>query len=285
MNDLYIITTLSNMHVGSGEVTFGVIDNLIQRDVLYNYPNINSSGLKGAIREFFKNYYRGKDVTETIKRIFGSSPNHKEQQGDELSPGSFRFFEANILSIPVRSDKAPYFMATCKNVIDDFCKKMEVFGIKNKELEIALKAAAALIAEKGKPLVFDENHEGAMIEDTEFKAVNKKDILSVSNLSLLKKIFGDRLTILNDDDFVDICSDKYLPVIARNNLEDGKSQNLWYEQVLPRESRLSFVLMKGNEDDGKILDGLFAENLVQIGANASIGYGFTKIKPIAELLK
>jgi len=54
---MYVINTLSNMHVGSGEVNYGVIDNLIQRDSVTNLPNINSSGLKGAIREYFKENY------------------------------------------------------------------------------------------------------------------------------------------------------------------------------------------------------------------------------------
>ena len=33
---MYVINTLSNMHVGSGEVNYGVIDNLIQRDSVTN---------------------------------------------------------------------------------------------------------------------------------------------------------------------------------------------------------------------------------------------------------
>lgn len=287
INDLYIITAYSNMHVGSGDVNYGVIDNLIQRDVLNKYPNINSSGLKGAVREFFKNYYEGKgndaaekekDKKDSITRIFGSDP--KEQKPEKLSPGNFRFFEANLLSIPVRSNKAVYFMATCRNVVSDLLQKLTVFGIKNADLVKALEEVKKLQVEKKAPLVFSDKYENAMIEDTEFKA--KK--ASLSNLGLLEKVFGSPLVILHDEDFGDICGDKYLPVIARNNLEDGKSQNLWYEQVLPRESRLFFMLMK-EEKDGAILNGLFAENLVQIGANASIGYGFTKIRPIVELLK
>ena len=51
---MYVINTLSNMHVGSGEVNYGVIDNLIQRDSVTNLHNINSSGLNAAIREYFK---------------------------------------------------------------------------------------------------------------------------------------------------------------------------------------------------------------------------------------
>lgn len=275
-NDLYVITAYSNMHVGSGDINYGVIDNLIQRDVLNNYPNINSSGLKGAIKEFFKNYSDKEDLKNRMARIFGSDP--KEQ--DNLSQGDFRFFEANILSIPVRSDKSSYFMATCPNVVNDLIQKINVFGITNSTLINALNEIIGLNVEDGKPSVFQNDYDNALIEDTDFKAI-KADLPSIQ---LLEKLFGGPLVVLTNEDFTTICSDQYLPVIARNNLEDGRSQNLWYEQVLPRATRLFFMLMK-EEKNGEILDSLFAKNLVQIGANASIGYGFTKIQPIAELLK
>jgi CRISPR-associated protein Cmr4 len=51
--ELYKITTLSNLHVGSGEINFDVIDNQVQRDAISNLPNINSSSLKGAFSENF----------------------------------------------------------------------------------------------------------------------------------------------------------------------------------------------------------------------------------------
>ena len=51
--ELYKITTLSNLHVGSGDINFDVIDNQVQRDSITNLPNINSSSLKGAFREHF----------------------------------------------------------------------------------------------------------------------------------------------------------------------------------------------------------------------------------------
>jgi len=53
--ELYKITAMTNMHVGSGDMNFGVIDKLVQRDSLTGYPVIYSSSLKGALREFFKN--------------------------------------------------------------------------------------------------------------------------------------------------------------------------------------------------------------------------------------
>ncbi len=51
--ELYKIITLSNLHVGCGDINFDVIDNQVQRDPITQLPNINSSSLKGAFREHF----------------------------------------------------------------------------------------------------------------------------------------------------------------------------------------------------------------------------------------
>ena len=56
------------------------------------------------------------------------------------------------------------------------------------------------------------------------------------------------------------------------------SKNLWYEQVLPRKSRLAFFIL---HDDGEInsaFDSAITSVPVQIGANASVGYGICVIK-------
>lgn len=114
---MYVINTLSNMHVGSGEVNYGVIDNLIQRDSVTNLPNINSSGLKGAIREYFK------ENENLVRELFGSAP-----KDEKTLPGKVRFFEANLLSMPVRSDKVPFLMATSDEVLQELITKMKFFN-------------------------------------------------------------------------------------------------------------------------------------------------------------
>ena len=80
---------------------------------------------------------------------------------------------------------------------------------------------------------------------------------------------GDKLTA--------ICSDDNLPIIARNVLDNGESKNLWYEQVLPAETVLYTII----QEEGEALKGALNGKLVQIGANATIGYGYCKF----ELLK
>ena len=48
--NIYLLECLTNLHVGSGEVNYNIVDNEVERDVVTNYPTINSSGVKGALR-------------------------------------------------------------------------------------------------------------------------------------------------------------------------------------------------------------------------------------------
>lgn len=76
---------------------------------------------------------------------------------------------------------------------------------------------------------------------------------------------------INDEEFTELCSDDNLPIIARNKLDDGTSKNLWYEQVLPAETILYAVIQEPKEDT---LRQYISDQLIQIGANATIGYGY-----------
>ena len=52
--NLYFIKCLTNLHVGSGDVNFNIIDEEIEKDPVTGYPTINASGVKGALRQFFE---------------------------------------------------------------------------------------------------------------------------------------------------------------------------------------------------------------------------------------
>ena len=77
---------------------------------------------------------------------------------------------------------------------------------------------------------------------------------------------NDKLSIL--------CSDDNLPIIARNVLDNGESKNLWYEQVLPSETVLYTIIQEKGKELKEALNG----KIVQIGANATIGYGYCKFE-------
>lgn len=285
-NKLFHITAITNLHVGSGKENIGVVDNLIQRDVITNHPIIHSSSLKGALREHCKH-----NNNENIKYIFGS------ESRNESTAGNYRFFDAHILALPVRSDKEPYLMATCPAVIKQYLKTAKLFGI-----NITNDFIKSIIYElndfqpnpesepqtqdvkKPNPIVFNNSVTGAIIEDLKKTA----KLSTYKSLPKIKNIIGTDapIVVVSDSDFATLCDDNHLPVIARNRLYNGESKNLWYEQVLPRFSVLYFPLIADDKKDEKDNDiysnfkNCIETGLVQIGANASVGYGFCKLKDV-----
>lgn len=218
---VWLIIPQTNLHVGNESiVNFSVIDKAIQRDVTTGIPCINSSSLKGAIKEHLT-YKAGDDAEkkDKIVKLFGSIKKSNESQ-----KGSAVFFDATLLAIPEQKTggDSPYKQVYDDVVIDAFLTKVSALGAN----------------------------------------VDKKN--------LLEKI--EKKEKCDYKKFKELCSDDNLPIIARNCLENGESTNLWYEQVLPAQSVLATVIQTNNAEDLNELDNA----IVQIGANATIGYGYCK---------
>ena len=255
---MYLMKALTNMHVGGGDDTFGVVDKLVQRDPVTHYPTIYSSSLKGALRENFK----GKDFEN---HVFGFQDNISKN----TIPGNYRFFPANLLALPARSDIAPFFLVTSPAILQEFINTISVFKIEEKtvtEIEL-LKNLSHLQPEKDKALV--NNRFSGKIEDW---ATEENDTVPEESTLL-----GKYIALVSDEDFKKLS--KNLPVIARNHLENGQSANLWYEEIVPRETLFYFVVGLGTQYKNDFECAITEKN-VQIGANASIGYGFTQISKI-----
>lgn len=253
----YKIRAITNLHVGAGDAGFGVIDNLVQRDVVTGLPVIHGSSLKGALREFFENNWGKED--KRITGIFGNNDNS----------AGFRFLQASLLALPVRSNKKPYFLGTSPEVMKHLGSAMKDHQVAGFDLEPLMQIKPG----KGKPVVFIDPGEPVVEEFDELQ----KGSVSLTESRLLG--MTENLAVFEDEDFKDLCSDTGLPVIARNKV--GENKNLWYEQVVPRESLFWFAVMHNNEHFGDFNDLLTGEkSIVHIGANATVGYGFTKISKI-----
>jgi CRISPR-associated protein Cmr4 len=292
-NKAYIIRAKTNIHAGSGETNFGIIDNEVQRDTMSNLPIINSSSLKGAIRDHFNEYLS--DINDTLNSadvkpfvfatIFGD-----EQKGldeDDASTykklpkqGLVKFVDAKLLFLPLRSNIKPFYHATSLSNLKATVELLGDFGIKIEIDNIQTSKSVVIGTQK------------ATVEDVECEALD-------ADISKIKALFGiQNLAILSDEDFNEAL--QALPVIARNKLNNGKSENLWYEEVVPRESIFYTVFCyydnlddstpdsKGKTDRKKfeMAYRLFEEKLlaeqIQIGANASIGYGITRFSKLGE---
>ncbi|WP_456389968.1 type III-B CRISPR module RAMP protein Cmr4 [Hydrogenimonas sp.] len=267
-NTLYLIENHTNMHVGSGDANFGTIDKLIQRDPITDYPMIHSSSLKGALKEYCEHHPFAAEAPTWISKTFG----------DDDNSGNVRFLDAWLLSVPMRSDTEPYYACTSPRAVAHLLEAAKLAGVELPEKEALQKVAdyrgETIAIAKGK----------AAIEELDAK--ERKDI----DFAALERYTGGPAALVPDALFKELLKD--LPVIARNQLENGESKNLWYEEVLPRKSRLFTTLFFPtyiNEKDSdlrnhftRLQDALTDENPIQIGANASVGYGVCTFEEVAR---
>jgi CRISPR-associated protein Cmr4 len=281
--EIYLIEPFTNMHVGSGKENSGIVDNMVQRDVLSGYPVINSTSLKGALKEYFKSIEKSDDI---IKHIFGKGnekEDGKEKEEGENTPGKFNFFSANLLSIPARSDKFSYLNASSIDILTDFLNIVALLEGNDKKIMSKNDSDALYkLAEFGCKADADAfclipEIDGAIVEFYKIKALycNSDNYFTGEEIKILQQWLGERFVIVKKDIFKENITGK-LPVIARNHLNNGQSTNLWYEEIVPRQTRF-YTFISAKEGDWKAPDYNFNINAIQIGANASVGYGFSKI--------
>lgn len=278
---LYKIDCLTNLHVGSGDINYNIIDNEVEKDI-NGYPIIHSSGLKGALREqaektALKKYKEKKaeqqntETEETVKKekddplfkqfmdpvikIFG-----QESGSKTIVPGSYKFLDANIISRPLRvqgSDSMASISVFSLASINDYLAKITAFGVN--------KYGFDMLDEKDFSF---ETYEFISTETDIYIEGERAEVFSQqakNQLDKLKDVLGEKYAVVKTFDHY------LLPVLARNYLEDGKSKNLWYEEVVPHGSVFYTIII--TPDDTNELD---MDEIKQIGGHASIGCGFTK---------
>ena len=221
---------VTNMHVGNGDVNFNVIDNEVERDVVTGYPTINSSGVKGALREYFSK----KNVdAKNISEIFGGN-----------STGKLKFLGADMLAMAARASagEEAYYLVSTEQALSAYKEKCNLFG---------LPYSAEKTTRAG-----TRQAEGFQLKE-------------------LVTVLGKEVYLLPDEEFRKIS----LPVLARNKLDNGKSVNLWYEEVVPHKSLFTFAVL-AEDADGDLLKEFVAvvnNQIIQFGGSASIGYGLCKV--------
>jgi len=272
---LYRIDCLTNMHVGSGDVNFGIIDQLVERDAVTGEPTINASGVKGALKEHCG--YKGLD-TDAAHHIFGweDKPVKAENTGDDMpkkttNPGQYKFLSAYLIARPLRVSvgSRSHILVTTPYLINTLIEILSGFGIH--------KYGNAKIHEKldMDSFIYSANEQLLNIEG---KSTDKIKYDQKTDKALRDLVGGD-YALTN-------CLEKYtLPVVARNQLDNGISSNLWYEEIVPHKSVFYFLVITPDNDRHLsefekciIGDGI----VVQFGGNASVGYGYTKITKAAE---
>lgn len=256
--NFYKIKCFTNLHVGNGEVNYGVVDKEVEKDPITAYPTINPSGVKGSLRQHFEQI--NSDLTE---RLFGSiKPADDGTSTTITTPGNLKIMQANMLARPIRASKGPaaYYMATTKKALGNL-----------RELSLTLTGKELFPTELLDELQEECDYrllskdEEIALED--YKISNKPQSYELKNALNGGKLIDGDLVILSDSVFRKIP----LPVVARNNLDESK-RNLWYEEFVPHETVFWFAVM-GSDDDLQTLYETINGKVIQFGGNASIGYG------------
>jgi len=272
----FTIHCVTNLHAGSNGESHAIIDKTVQRDVTTGYPTIFSSSIKGALREHFETLYPSR--SDFINHIFGPPP--KRAEGDETQ-GKYRFFSAQLLCLPVRSNIRPFYRVSSPACLYEFIAFSRNLGFDKFKGHNELKQLIKLL-QSNDAIVLDNCN--AILEDWLASSKSFED----SN-GLLALLFGDEnIGLLSNLAFQQVV--EKLPVIARNQLEDGISNNLWYEEVVARQTRFYTVIgvpdddmfwnPSADESKPNFFRGL-TTGLVQIGGNATIGYGQCKFSTIS----
>ncbi len=302
------------VHAGSGAET-GIVDLPIQRERYTEFPKIESSGIKGCLREAFENSTKEVNLKGDIKTTVNDSRNISlvfGPEGEEAHAGAMTITDARILLFPVKSLKGVFAWITSPMVLERFKKDLELVGINSfnfnnfngfkntipKETNISVSSKVVL-----EEFTFEVKEEDSTKNIAKWLAENvfPKD----DSYKFWKEKLQKDLVILDNDDFVQFVKTS-TEVITRTKIDDKtgtvQSGALWTEEYLPQDTIMYSLVMftaprvknedeKGifkadsSEKEAKLISEFFAlglPNVIQIGGNQTIGKGFVRLKLYKE---
>ncbi|MGI6048530.1 MAG: type III-B CRISPR module RAMP protein Cmr4 [Petrimonas sp.] len=257
----YLIQCITNLHVGRGDASYGIVDKLVQRDAVSDFPTIYSSSLKGSLREHFEGAW-GKDDPK-ITEIFGK----KTDNDDDAQSGSLNFLNADLVALPVRCSHLQFALTMSKQSVELINEKAMM--LTNKKL---------LTEQNDENKFFTKDDVGEVyLEDDNLEKLDYTSPLleEIKNFTAFNKQYA----VVDKDKFKNYIEN--LPVIARNRLDENK--NLWYEEIVPHQTIFVTYMIPKSDLNSQTLSEFkktLLEKPIQIGANSSVGYGLCKFYEI-----
>jgi CRISPR-associated protein Cmr4 len=229
---------MSGIHAGTGS-DLGLVDLPIQRERHSGLPKIESSGVKGCIREEF-------EQIEGLPKDFVEVAFGPADDGGKHS-GSVAFSDARLLLFPVRSAKGVFAYATCPYILSRLVEDMSLADItvpafaNNNKAQVSGKG---LVLSGGKIILEEFTIE---VEETEYaKSLAKLLVTWLKLEGNQAKLVQENLVILSDDDFKDFAENN-TEIITRIKI-DPKTGTvakgaLFTEELLPTETVLYSLVM------------------------------------------
>jgi CRISPR-associated protein Cmr4 len=252
------------IHPGAGQAA-GAIDLPVARERTTQYPVIAGSGMKGALLDSA----RSNGLAEETNRLFGQQDN----------AGQVLISDARLLLLPVRSLASSYFWLTCPYLLERFSRDAERAG---------KGIAVGDVAPSSDDKVLATDTGDIFLEERLFSVERPAPEALITAIGRLvprddtRARLGKQLAVITDDAFAWFA--KYaLPVQARNVLnEDTKtSKNLWYEEALPPDTLMYFVVgERANGAAAEIAAHLAGRRYLQTGGNETVGQGWFAVRRV-----
>ena len=305
---------ISPIHAGSGSM-ISAIDLPIQRERHTNWPHIQASSVKGALRDHYRNFSPQNDE-KLINFIFGSDYENDNLPGnpEESIPGCIAVTDAKLLAFPVRSNVAPFLWITCPLAIQRLNSDLEFTGSPVHFQVDSLKKEEGMwvrneINSKDKNILLEDTVVKIEREGGEGEIDYKKpwDMILPANINRLLLVEDEIYTYL-----VETATEIQTQIKIDSNSGTTKTGSLRYQELLPADSFLyTLVYFKDkyvpdypkkneekekNEEDEKALEELYnqVKNLqmeaiiksvettingfIQIGGDYTLGRGLCAIK-------
>lgn len=278
---MYAITPC---HVGCG-ASSGIVDLPIQRERHTQWPVIQASGMKGAMRahfDRFKDNIKDQDQIDQFEQItdliFGS-------EQSEFA-GSLSVSDAKILAFPMRSSCAPFVWITCPAVL----KRL------NRDLLLVQKESIKDVSEldslaKDQAWCVSGSLNGeVLLEDMEVKIVDGAAVFKAITPLLPYLIEAQNLLIVHDDVFkygVTSCTQVMAQIKINQATGTTQDGSLRYQEELPSDSIMYCVILWGASRDGQ--SKLGAETIakylredvmvshLQVGGDETLGRGIFEL--------
>ena len=272
---LYAVTPC---HAGSG-ASVGVVDLPIQRERHTNWPVIQASGMKGALRAHFDRFKnsitaRPEEDKKITELIFGSD----SRDGDHA--GSLSVGDAKILAFPMRSSNvAPFVWITCPAVLKRLSRDLALTGRNGLDLTTlqGLTTNQALRVNGS----FKQD-DPILLEDMEVTLTGE---CSFGEGAVFFKE-AERLLVVHDEVFdygVSNCTSIMAQIKIDQKTGTTANGSLRYQEELPADTLMYTILFWGDSRDEK--ETLKADAIrcyiekdvvaghIQIGGDETLGRG------------
>jgi|DewCreStandDraft_5_1066085.scaffolds.fasta_scaffold00615_18 CRISPR-associated protein Cmr4 len=297
---LMFLYTETSLHAGSG-TSLGVVDLPIQREKYTDFPVIQASGIKGAVREWFEFEFTDNGSKRKIELAFGPDKIGSEESG---FAAAVTFTDARILLFPVRSLKGIFAYCTSPTVLERFRRDAQVARVTlSWTTPTPPDDQTVLGVQTGCDVAADHQ---VLLEEYTFGFQANADVIKIaewlsqsafpnaSEYQFWRDKVKKSLLVLPDNafrDFVKLSTEVQARIKIDNTTRtvDKKTGGLFYEEALLPDSLLYSVVLAHDpvkDDRAALADadavlGFLREidgKRLQLGGDATIGRGIVSVR-------